>query len=92
MAPNVRKNTQSLKVFHQRNIFVLVAQVSTQLGCSVATFSIIIVCIIISGKDTCEGDSGGPLLSYEGINDFADLKFLRGIVSFGSKKCGNVSI
>ena len=57
-----------------------------------ATFSIIIVCIIIQGKDTCEGDSGGPLLSYEGINDFADLKFLRGIVSFGSKKCGNVSI
>ena len=67
-----------------------VVQVNTQ--CSVVTFSIIIVCIIISGKDTCEGDSGGPLLSYEGINNFADVKYLRGIVSFGSKTWGNVTI
>ena len=46
----------------------------------------------ISGKDSCSGDSGGPLLSYEGVNDLADLKYLRGIISFGGKKCGNVSI
>ena len=44
------------------------------------------------GKDSCSGDSGGPLLSYEGVNDFGDLKYLRGIVSFGAKRCGNVSI
>ena len=44
-----------------------------------------------SGKDSCSGDSGGPLLSYEGVNDFADVKYLRGIVSFGAKKCGSVS-
>ena len=43
------------------------------------------------GKDSCSGDSGGPLISYEGVNDFGDLKYLRGIVSFGPKRCGNVS-
>ena len=47
--------------------------------------------LVFSGKDSCSGDSGGPLLSYEGVNDFADVKYLRGIVSFGAKKCGSVS-
>ena len=40
------------------------------------------------GKDSCNGDSGGPLMSYNG--DFKGTKYLRGIVSFGTTTCGNV--
>ena len=36
-----------------------------------------------------ERTSGRSLISYKGVNDFNDLKYLRGIVSFGAKKCGN---
>ena len=43
---------------------------------------------MISGKDSCSGDSGGPLLSFNGENG---SKYLRGISSFGAKKCGTVS-
>ena len=43
---------------------------------------------IILGKDSCNGDSGGPLMSYNG--DFKGTKYLRGIVSFGTTTCGNV--
>ena len=57
---------------------------------NVITSSFYNIYLSISGKDSCSGDSGGPLFSYEGVNDFADLKYLRGIVSFGAKKCGSV--
>ena len=40
------------------------------------------------GIDSCNGDSGGPLMSFDG--DFKGPKFLRGIVSFGSQNCGTV--
>ena len=43
---------------------------------------------IYLGADSCNGDSGGPLMSYDG--DFKAPKFLRGIVSFGSQNCGKV--
>ena len=38
-----------------------------------------------SGKDSCSGDSGGPLIARNGI---AEAMYLKGIVSFGTKKCG----
>ena len=46
------------------------------------------------GIDSCSGDSGGPLMSFD-VSKVAKeqdaKKYLRGIVSFGSKKCGIVS-
>lgn len=43
------------------------------------------------GKDSCRGDSGGPLMKLEQINGtFA--WFLRGIVSFGTEKCGTEDV
>ena len=42
-------------------------------------------CIFI-GKDSCNGDSGGPLLSQRGT-DFKNTKYLVGIVSFGTYRC-----
>ena len=44
----------------------------------------------ITGEDSCSGDSGGPLFSRKGT-DFKETKYLVGIVSFGTKKCGTVS-
>ena len=46
------------------------------------------------GIDSCSGDSGGPLMSFDVSKVAKELdakKYLRGIVSFGSKKCGIVS-
>ena len=42
-------------------------------------------------KDACSGDSGGPIFSSAGLNDQSDSKYLRGISSIGSAKCGSVS-
>ena len=43
-----------------------------------------------SGEDSCNGDSGGPLVAAE--RDAGELnkksKYLVGIVSFGTSKCG----
>jgi len=42
------------------------------------------------GKDSCSGDSGGPLVAMERDSDVLNKKpkYLVGIVSFGSRKCG----
>ena len=36
----------------------------------------------VSGKDTCEGDSGGPLMVHKN-----DVAYQIGLVSFGTKIC-----
>lgn len=41
------------------------------------------------GQDSCSGDSGGPLMSQR-QGDFKQNKYLYGIVSFGTRKCGQV--
>ena len=43
-------------------------------------------------KDACSGDSGGPIYSSAGLNDLSDQKYLLGIVSIGSTKCGTVRL
>eukprot|EP00095_Tigriopus_kingsejongensis_P000443 maker-scaffold492_size156171-snap-gene-0.18 protein:Tk00443 transcript:maker-scaffold492_size156171-snap-gene-0.18-mRNA-1 annotation:"serine protease easter-like" len=37
------------------------------------------------GKDSCNGDSGGPLIARQGSQD---LMFLLGLVSRGTRRCG----
>lgn len=37
------------------------------------------------GKDSCEGDSGGPLMQHA---RYGPPFYLRGVVSFGSTLCG----
>ena len=42
-------------------------------------------CLYFIGKDSCSGDSGGPLI----VRNSSDgAMYLKGIVSFGTKKCG----
>ena len=41
------------------------------------------------GKDSCKGDSGGPLMSQRAGN-LDKPKYLYGIVSFGTTNCGSV--
>ena len=41
----------------------------------------------IKGKDSCGGDSGGPLMKIESLNNQAPRYYLVGIVSFGAKDC-----
>ncbi|XP_034950608.1 CLIP domain-containing serine protease 2-like isoform X2 [Chelonus insularis] len=43
------------------------------------------------GKDSCTGDSGGPLMKVEFLND-SPKYYLIGIVSFGAKHCGQTSM
>ncbi len=38
-----------------------------------------------TGVDSCNGDSGGPLFGRKGRGS---LMILRGIVSYGTKRCG----
>lgn len=49
-----------------------------------------ILCLTFLGEDSCSGDSGGPLVAAE--QDSSTLnkkpKYLIGIVSFGTRKCG----
>ena len=40
----------------------------------------------VLGQDSCQGDSGGPLIVMDGDKG---LMYLRGIVSFGTNKCGH---
>lgn len=42
----------------------------------------------VADKDSCGGDSGGPLV-YPGVIGKGGVRFIqRGIVSYGSKRCG----
>ena len=41
-----------------------------------------------TGKDTCLGDSGGPLMSVDAANKQETLWYIMGVVSFGPKPCG----
>lgn len=44
-------------------------------------------------KDTCEGDSGGPLIRFElQANKDVPRYFLIGIVSFGPRNCGTPNL
>lgn len=40
------------------------------------------------GKDSCNGDSGGPLMGEDLLNGFNPYTYLAGIVSFGPRACG----
>ena len=45
------------------------------------------VCLIfVTGKDSCGGDSGGPMTYRHSVND---PWYLVGLVSYGSTKCGD---
>ena len=57
---------------------------SKSLGSYCQAFSIYVLKII--GEDSCNGDSGGPLMSQRG-SDFKNTKYLVGIVSFGTYRC-----
>ena len=46
---------------------------------------------LFSGRDSCGGDSGGPLMGYDGDVE-NDPHYLIGIVSFGTGVCGIVSV
>ena len=43
------------------------------------------ICAYKKGTDSCQGDSGGPLIVRA---DEKSPMYLRGIVSFGTNKCG----
>ncbi|XP_065073609.1 CLIP domain-containing serine protease B4-like [Ochlerotatus camptorhynchus] len=43
------------------------------------------------GKDSCRGDSGGPLMKLEQLGG-QSAWFLKGIVSFGTEKCGTENV
>ncbi|XP_058448771.1 uncharacterized protein LOC131428745 [Malaya genurostris] len=43
------------------------------------------------GEDSCRGDSGGPLMKLETVGR-QSAWFLKGIVSFGSNKCGTENV
>ncbi|KAL1512801.1 hypothetical protein ABEB36_002328 [Hypothenemus hampei] len=40
------------------------------------------------GKDSCRGDSGGPLMKYENTSNFYANWYSVGVVSFGPSPCG----
>lgn len=42
----------------------------------------------VKGKDSCGGDSGGPLMFPGSYGKFGVRYVQRGLVSFGSKRCG----
>ena len=41
--------------------------------------------LLILGQDSCNGDSGGPLI---GRFEIQDTMYLSGVVSFGTPTCG----
>lgn len=44
------------------------------------------------GKDSCGGDSGGPLTKVESVNNQPARYFLIGVVSFGTKRCAKTTL
>ena len=42
--------------------------------------------IFVTGKDSCGGDSGGPMTYRHSVND---PWYLVGLVSYGATKCGD---
>ncbi|XP_055550367.1 CLIP domain-containing serine protease B4-like [Wyeomyia smithii] len=44
-----------------------------------------------AGQDSCRGDSGGPLMKLESVQG-KNSWFLKGLVSFGSNKCGTKDV
>ncbi|XP_053613895.1 CLIP domain-containing serine protease HP8-like isoform X2 [Plodia interpunctella] len=42
----------------------------------------------VPDKDSCGGDSGGPLMYYGSVGGVGNRMVQRGIVSYGSKRCG----
>lgn len=45
-----------------------------------------------AGKDSCTGDSGGPLMAKDNSNRARPYTYLAGIVSFGVQDCGSAGI
>uniref|UniRef100_A0A2M3Z9P7 CLIP domain-containing serine protease n=1 Tax=Anopheles braziliensis TaxID=58242 RepID=A0A2M3Z9P7_9DIPT len=45
-----------------------------------------------AGKDSCRGDSGGPLMRYAPYNGSTRYWFLIGVVSFGLERCGTSGV
>lgn len=41
------------------------------------------------GEDSCNGDSGGPLMSVEAVRGNPPAYYIIGVVSFGSTICGS---
>lgn len=41
------------------------------------------------GKDSCGGDSGGPLMTVESVRNQPPAYYLLGVVSFGTTICGS---
>lgn len=40
------------------------------------------------GSDTCNGDSGAPLMGFEQNDQLEQFWYLAGVVSFGAEECG----
>ncbi|XP_050744335.1 phenoloxidase-activating factor 1 isoform X3 [Drosophila biarmipes] len=45
-----------------------------------------------SKRDTCKGDSGGPLMATQDIGNYMDHVFVAGITSFAYDSCGKLGI
>lgn len=44
----------------------------------------------VQGRDSCAGDSGGPLLHTQALDGLGDIRYVQqGVVSFGPRNCGS---
>lgn len=46
----------------------------------------------VIGKDSCGGDSGGPLMLIDSVEGQPPKYFLIGLVSFGTKRCAKTNL